>query len=92
MIKVDGKIERREGLTGEVVVTLAGLPAGISAGAITIKADAADFSINLVVPATARPGEIKGLTLFATAADPKQPNNRLRSRDVELTLNVTPAP
>ncbi len=92
MIKVDGKIERREGLTGEVVVTLVGLPPGVSAGAVTIKADAVDFSINLVVPANARPGETKGLTLFATAADPKQPNIRLRSRDVDLTLNVTLAP
>ena len=92
MIKLDGKIERREGLTGEVVVTLAGLPAGISAPAVTIKADAVDFAIMFTVPANARPGETKGLTLFATAADPKQPTIRLRSRDVELTLNVTPAP
>lgn len=92
MVKLDGKIERREGLTGEIVVTLAGLPGGISAPAVTIKADAVDFAINVAVPANARPGETKGLTLFATAADPKQPNIRLRSRDVELTLNVTPTP
>jgi hypothetical protein len=91
-IKIDGKLERREGLTGEVVVTLEGLPSGASAGAVTIKADAVDFSIHLVLPASARAGETKGLTLFATAADPKQPAVRLRSRDVELTLNVTPAP
>lgn len=92
MVKLDGKIERREGLTGDVIVTLAGLPPGLSAPAVTVKADAVDFSILVAVPVNARPGETKGLTLFATAADPKQPNIRLRSRDVELTLNVTPAP
>jgi hypothetical protein len=92
MIKLDGKIERREGLTGEVVLTLAGLPAGIIAPAVTIKADAVDFAVNVAIPANARPGEAKGLTLFATAPDPKQPTIRLRSLDVELTLNITPAP
>jgi hypothetical protein len=92
MVKLEGKIERREGLTGEVVVTLAGLPAGISAPAVTVKTDAVDFAVTLAVPANARAGETKGLTLFANATDPKQPAVRLRSRDVELTLNVTPAP
>ncbi|MFN0019132.1 MAG: hypothetical protein ACKVP0_12785 [Pirellulaceae bacterium] len=92
MVKVDGKIERREGLTGEVIVTLAGLPAGVSAPPVTIKADAVDFAIMVAVPINTKPGETKGLTLFATAADPKQPAIRIRSRDVDLTLNVTPAP
>lgn len=92
MVKLDGKIERREGLTGDVVVTLAGLPPGISAPAVTVKADAVDFSIMVAVPVNQKPGETKGLAVFATAADPKQPNIRLRSRDVELILNVTPAP
>jgi hypothetical protein len=92
MVKLEGKIERREGLTGEVVVTLAGLPAGISAPAVTVKADAIDFAVTLAVPANTRAGETKGLTLFANATDPKQPAARLRSRDVELTLNVTAAP
>ena len=92
MVKLEGKIERREGLTGEVVVTLAGLSAGISAPAVTVKADAVDFAVTLAVPANTRAGETKGLTLFANATDPKQPAVRLRSLDVELTLNVTPAP
>lgn len=92
MVSLAGKIERREGLTGDVIVTLAGLPAGVSAPPVTIKADAVDFAITLAVPVNTRPGETKGLTLFATAADPKQPSVRLRSRDVDVTLNVTPAP
>ena len=92
MVKLEGKIERREGLTGEVVVTLTGLPAGVSAPAMTVKADAVDFAIVLAVPPNTRVGETKGLTLFATAADPKQPNVRLRSRDVDVVLNATPAP
>jgi hypothetical protein len=39
------------------------------------------------------PAEIKGVKLTgALAPDPKQPNNRVRSRDVELTLVVKAAP
>jgi len=89
-VMIAGKIERREGLTGDVVVTLAGLPAGASAAAVTVKADATDFSINLVLPANVPMGEIKGFKLSANAAAPGNAAQRVRSRDVELVLLVKP--
>lgn len=89
-VMISGKVERREGLTGDVAVTLAGLPAGASAAAVTVKADATDFSISLVLPANLPAGEIKGLKLSANAAAPGNPALRVRSRDVDLVLIVKP--
>jgi hypothetical protein len=86
-VKVQGKIERREGLTGDVALTLTGLPPGASAAPVTVKAADAAFVLTVVLPVNTTAGEIGGLKLSATAAaDAKQPNVRVRSRDVELTL------
>jgi hypothetical protein len=86
-----GKIERREGLTGEVVLSLAGLPTGARADAVTIKADATDFLLNIVLPANLPAGELKNLKLSATGApDAAQPNVKVKSRDVDLLLVVQP--
>ena len=89
-VMISGTVERREGLTGDVVVTLTGLPAGASAAAVTVKADATDFAMSLVLPANLPAGEIKGLKLSANAVAPGNPALRVRSRDVDLVLNVKP--
>ncbi len=90
-IKLAGKVERREGLTGDVVLTLTGLPAGASAAAVTVKAAESAFLVNLVLPPAAAASEIAGLKLSATAAaDAKQPNIRVRSRDVDVIVVVRP--
>lgn len=90
-IVATGKIERREGLTGDVVLNLAGLPAGAKADAVTVKADAADFLLNIMLPAGLPAGELKGLKLSATGTpDAKQPNVKVTSRAVDLTLVVQP--
>jgi hypothetical protein len=89
--KIQGQIERREGLTGEVAVALTGLPPGARADAATVKADATAFTLTVVLPANLPAGEIPGLKLSATAApDPKQPNVKVRSREVDLTLVIRP--
>ena len=85
-VKVQGQVERREGLTGDVALTLTGLPAGVQAPPVTVKGGVADFVLKVVLPATVPAGEVKGLKLACTAADPKQPALRVRSHDVELTL------
>jgi hypothetical protein len=88
-VKVTGQIERREGLTGDVALTLTGLPAGATAAAVNVKADTTAFTFNVVLPAATPPGEIGGLKVSGTAvADAKVPNVRVRSRDVDLTLVV----
>jgi hypothetical protein len=91
-VVIAGKIERREGLTGDVVLGVTGLPAGARADAVTVKADATDFVVNVVLPANLAVGEYKGLKLSASGMpDPKQPNIRVKSRDVELALVVKAA-
>lgn len=91
-LKVAGKIERREGLKGDVAVTLTGLPPGAKADAVTVKGDATTFALSVVLPPNVPAGEIKGLKLGASAApDPKQPAQRVKSHDVELTLVVKAA-
>jgi hypothetical protein len=90
-VVVTGKIERREGLTGDVVVNLAGLPAGATAEAITVKADATDFLLNIKLPANTPVGELKGLKLSATGSpDANQPNVKVTSRPIDLLLVVQP--
>jgi hypothetical protein len=88
-VKLQGKVERREGLTGDVMLTLTGLPPGVTAAPVTVKAADTAFTLNVVLPPSTPAGEISGLKLSATAAaDAKQPNVRVRSRDVEWTLVV----
>src|SRR4029078_10959026 len=39
---VPGKVERREGLTGDIILAVTGLPAGVRADAVTVKTHALD--------------------------------------------------
>ena len=89
MHKIEGTIKRREGITGDVTLTLAGLPAGARADTPTVKADADSFTINVTLPPNQTAGEIGGLKLSAAIVpDPKQANVRVKSREVDLKLNV----
>jgi len=88
-VTIKGQVERREGLAGDVALMLSGLPPGIRADAVTVKAGTSAFAVNVILAANQPPGEIHGLKLAGTAAaDAKQPNVRVRSRDVEITLVV----
>lgn len=91
MVKLVGQIDRRDGLTGDVVLTLSGLPPGARADTVTVKADGRDFMLNVTLPANFPTGESTGLKLFGLGApDPKLNNVRVRSRDVDLVLVVQP--
>jgi hypothetical protein len=86
-LKLQGKIERIPGVKADVALTLTGLPAGAKADAVTVKAEATDFAVNVTFPPTVAPGEIKGVKLSGSLApDPKTPAVRVKSRDVEVTL------
>jgi hypothetical protein len=92
-VKLQGMIERREGLKADVALTLAGLPVGAKAEAVTVKADASAFTLNVTFPPNVPLGEIKGVKLSGSyAPDPKLPNVRVKSREVELTLVLQSAP
>lgn len=87
--KIEGTIKRREGIAGDVVIAVAGLPAGVRADSPTVKAEENNFSLTITLPANQAAGEIGGLKVTAAIApDPKQANVRVKSREVELKLNV----
>jgi hypothetical protein len=87
VVKIQGKVERLAGMKTEVALALTGLPAGAKAEAVTLKADATDFVVNVTIPPTVPAGEINGVKLSGSfAPNPKQPAVRIRSRDVEVTL------
>ncbi len=87
--RIKGKVERREGLSGDVALSITGLPAGGRANPVTVKAGATTFAFNVILPPNVAPGEVNGLKLFGTAApDPKKPNVRVRSREVAVMLVV----
>jgi hypothetical protein len=88
-VEIKGKVERREGATGDVALTLTGLPPGSRADPVNLKGDQSAFAFKVILPPTFPPGEVRGLKLNGTvASDPKQPAIRVRSRDVELSLIV----
>jgi hypothetical protein len=89
-LKLQGRIERLPGVTVDVALALTGLPAGAKADAVTVKADASDFTVSVTLPPTVPEGEIKGVKLSGSfAPDAKVANVRVRSRDVEVTFVLT---
>jgi hypothetical protein len=90
-VEVSGAVARLNGFAGDVSVSLTGLPPGVPApGPMTVKASDTDFAFKLTVPPNAPAGEAK-LKLTATAIDSKQPNARVKGREVEVTLVVLPS-
>ncbi len=93
MIEVKGTAERLNGFTGDIQVSLAGLPVGVPVPApVTLKAAETQFVVKLTFPPTTPPGEAKLKLSASVVSDPKQPNIRVKGRDVEVTLNVIPPP
>ena len=86
-LKLQGKVERLPGVKADVTLALTVLPAGAKSDAVTVKADASDFTLNVTLPPTVPAGEIKGVKLSGSfAPDAKVANIRVRSREVEVTL------
>jgi hypothetical protein len=84
-----GTIERRDKFQGEVAVTISGLPKEFKAPAATLKGEEAKFSLPISIPPGVTAGEIP-LELSASASiNPKQPNVKVRSRDVDVVLVIT---
>ncbi len=91
-VEIAGTIERFKGIDGDVQVTLTGLPPGAQAPAVTVKVGMNPFKVKLTLAANTPAGEIKGLKLNASIVpEPKQPNQRAKSKDVEVTLNIVAA-
>jgi hypothetical protein len=91
-VEVKGIAERLNGFTGDIVVSLTGLPPGVAVPApLTVKAAETKFAFKLTLPPTTPPAETKLKLSASVAPDAKQPNVRVKSRDVDLVLAIQPA-
>ncbi len=88
-VKVPAKIERLAGYAGDVTVTISGLPAGVTAANVAVKADQSEFPVEIKIPANFAAEEIKGLKLTATGpADPLSANVPVKSAEVDVVIKV----
>jgi hypothetical protein len=89
-VELTGKIERLEGSTGDVTLTLAELPAGLTGPlTATVKADASDFKFALTAAPTTKPGDYPAVKISATG----KPFGALqvKTRDTLVALTVVAA-
>lgn len=87
-----GKVERTDGLVGDINLAVTGLPAGARFEPATLKADKNDFDGKIIFPPTVMPNEYKVKLTASGLPDTKQPTLRVNSRETELALVVKPAP
>jgi hypothetical protein len=89
-VKVAGKVERLEGLTGDVTVSVVGLPAGVPVPKLVVKADQSDYELEFKFPANSPPGELKDIKLFATGKMVPTAPLEIRSAEVGVTVELLP--
>lgn len=88
-----GKVERLNGLTGDINLAATGLPAGARFEPSILKADKNDFEGKIIFPQNIPPNEYKGIRITASGVpDSKQPAVRVSSKELELALVLKPAP
>jgi len=93
MIEVKGSVERLNGFTGDITVSLTGVPAGVAVPApVIVKAAETVFVVKLALPITTPPGEVTLKLSASVAPDAKQPAIRVKGRDIEIALHVIAAP
>lgn len=89
-VKVAGKVERLEGLTGDVTVSAVGLPAGVPVPKLVVKADQTDYEVEFKFPANSPPGELKDIKLFATGKMVPTAQLEIRSAEVGVIVELLP--
>lgn len=88
-LKIPAKIERLSGYAGDITVAVSGLPAGVTAANVVVKADQTDIPLELKIPANFTAEEIKGIKFTATGpADPLSANQPVKSVDAEISVKV----
>lgn len=88
-VKLMAKIERLSGYAGDATVTVTGLPAGVTAANVAVKADQTEVPIEIKIPANFAGEEIKGLKLAAVGpADPLSGNVPVKSAEADFSIKV----
>ncbi len=89
-LKLTGKVERLEGMTGDIAVTLQGLPPGIAVPRVALNAMQTDYELAVVFPANFAPTTLADVQLFATGRfDAAQPLET-RSASIAVPLELLP--
>jgi hypothetical protein len=89
--KVSGKVQRTNGFSTSVHLTLVGLPKELPAPALDLSGDKTDFEIPIAFPYGSAAGELANVKLVATAQpDPKNDKLLVRSNEIPLALKVVP--
>jgi hypothetical protein len=89
VLEIKGEIERTDDAKGDVTVSLSGLPAGLNAPAVTVKAADRAFAFKINLPAAFKPGEFPAVKVSATSKPFGQV--QVKTRDFPLTLKVVAA-
>lgn len=91
--KVTGTIERLAGYAGDVTLSVTGLPAGVAAPNVVVKAADSAFAFEVRIPANFAGTEIPGLKLIATGPPDAQSGNLpVKSVEAVFVIKVTKAP
>jgi hypothetical protein len=84
-----GTIQRTQGLTGPIKLSLIDLPGGYKAPTLEVPADQTSFEFAVRFPADAKPAELKDVRLFATTrTKAEDESSTVKSNEVPVTLSV----
>lgn len=89
VLEIKGEVDRTDDAKGDVTVSLSGLPAGLNASAVTVKAADRAFVFKIALPATFKPGEFTAVKVSATSKPFGQV--QVKTRDFPITLKVVAA-
>jgi len=89
VLEIKGEIERMDDAKGDVTVSLSGLPSGLNAPAVTVKAADRAFAFKMALPAAFKPGEFFSVKVSATSKPFGQVS--VKTRDYPITLKVVAA-
>ena len=88
-LEIKGEIDRTDDAKGEVTVSLSGLPAGLNAPAVTVKAAERTFALKIALPAAFKAGEFPAVKISATGKPYGQA--QVKTREFPITLKVVAA-
>jgi hypothetical protein len=88
-VKLTGRLQRLPGHTGDAIIAMQGLPAGVTGANVVVKSDATDFAMEVKIPAAYAGPDQFVLKLTATGPpDPLSGNVPVKSVDVDVTIKV----
>jgi hypothetical protein len=91
-VSLSGKVNRLAGMKQAVTVSLVGLPAGIAVPKATVKADQTDYKLDVKFPATFKPAELTGISVFATGKMRANAPIAVRSQELPVVIQLTAPP